>query len=46
MNIMLVDGTQASLGGRGTLNAYEGATYGIDIVPSGSSYEVTLREVQ
>jgi hypothetical protein len=46
MEITLVDGTQWSLGGRGTLNAYEGATYGIDITPSGSSYEVTLREVQ
>jgi len=46
MDIWFTDGTEATLGGRGTLNAYEGATYAVAFTPSGSGYEVTLREVQ
>jgi hypothetical protein len=46
MDIVFTDGTGTTLTGSGTLNAYEGATYSVASIPSGSGYEVTLQEVQ
>jgi hypothetical protein len=43
MYMVFADGTDASFGGEGTLDAYEGARYYVTATPSGSGYEVTLR---
>jgi hypothetical protein len=43
MYMVFTDGTDASFGGEGTLDAYEGARYYVTATPSGSGYEVTLR---
>lgn len=44
VTMQLVNGQIVDLGGKGTLNAYAGATYAIALTPSGSGFDVTLRE--
>ena len=44
VTMQLVNGKIVDLGGKGTLNAYAGATYAVALTPSGSGFDVTLRE--
>jgi hypothetical protein len=44
VTMQLVTGRIVEFGGKGTLNAYAGATYAVAFTPSGSGFDVTLRE--